>query len=328
MSLAPRPLRPAPPSGRIANLTVIILTFNEERHIERCIASLRGVASRVVVVDSHSTDRTCELACALGAEVLQNPWVNHATQFNWALDQAGITTTWVMRLDADEVLDEALSDWLSQSLDRVAPDVAGLTVNRQIHFLGRWIRHGDIYPRRLVRLWRTGSGRCEQRWMDEHIEVLGNVIHVDHDIADINLNNLTWWIGKHNHYATLEAMQVMLSRHQAAPSAGNKHAGAIGMQARMNRFFKDRVYAKTPIAIRALLYFVYRYFFRLGFLDGWQGLIYHSLQGLWYRFLIDVKIWEIEQLMNTRSAALATIIKTEYGFDVDPYSTAANNSPH
>lgn len=296
------------------DLTVIILTFNEERHIARCIASVQGFAARVVVVDSFSTDRTRDLAIQFGAEVMTNSWKNHATQFNWALDNADIRTTWIMRLDADEVVLPDLADALSPpALAKWGRNICGLTVNRQIHFLGRWIRHGGIYPIPVLRVWRTGLGRCEDRWMDEHILVTGGVGGIAADIADINLNNLTWWTEKHNNYATREAIDVLLAREQRASSTSDLRMSA---HTKLKRFAKKWVYGSLPSGLRPAVYFTYRFILRLGFLDGWPGLAFHVLQGFWYRFLVDAKLKEMERLMSDRQWDLSTLASREYGIDL------------
>lgn len=288
------------------SLTVIILAHDEARHIERCIASVRDVAARIVVVDSGSKDGTPDLARAMGAEVLHHAWVNYATQFNWAIDNAAATTDWTMRLDADEVV---LPGLLAKLRTLGSVGAQGITINRQIHFLGRWIRWGGIYPVRMLRLWRTGHGRCEDRWMDEHILVDGPVIHWDADIADINLNNIGWWTAKHNGYATREAIDELLR----AARADSADGGAIGGQAKAKRWIKRNVYAHLPLGGRAAAYFVYRYIVRLGFLDGWQGLAFHGLQGGWYRFLVDVKISEMRMAMAARQCSLADLAAQDYG---------------
>lgn len=283
----------------IPGLTVVVLTRNEARHIARCIASVRDFATRIVVVDSISTDATAALATEAGAEVVANAFVNHARQVNWALANCAIDTEWTMRLDADEIV----LPGFAAAFATVSGDAAGATLNRRIHFLGRWIRWGGIYPVRQLRLWRTGAGQCEDRWMDEHMIVDGPVVHLDTDFADINLNNLGWWTDKHNGYATREAIDALSGDTGAAPGGG---AGA-------KRWVKRNVYARLPLGTRALAYFVYRYVVRLGFLDGWQGLVFHGLQGGWYRFLVDAKIAEIRGLMATRGDDLARVVADEYG---------------
>jgi glycosyltransferase involved in cell wall biosynthesis len=285
-----------------ADLTIIILTYNESKHLTRCLQSIQYLAKRIVVVDCYSTDDTVNLAKSAGAEVLRNDWVNHSVQVNWALDNISIDTQWVMRLDADEVVTPELADALLLELQVMPEDVVGLTVNRQIHFLGRWIKHGGIYPLRMLRLWRKGYARCENRWMDEHMVVQqGRTYHIDSDIADINLNSLTWWTDKHNRYASREAVDLLM--HKNRKFIDNMDL-SLNTQARTKRWIKLKIYSRLPISTRSLLYFFYRYVFRLGFLDGWQGLVFHVLQGFWYRFLVDVKVAEVKCFMMENGTSL------------------------
>jgi glycosyltransferase involved in cell wall biosynthesis len=296
------------------DLTVIVLTLNEEKHIARCIGSTLGLARRVIVIDSGSTDQTCEIAAALGAEIYTNRWVNHASQLNWSLDNILIETEWVMRLDADEVITSGLGGCLNQRLPLIPSPIAGLTINRQIHFMGKWIRHGGIYPIQVLRIWRNGQGRCENRWMDEHIVVKGALLHLDADIADINLNNMTWWVAKHNQYSIREAIELLRSE-QTLDRDENKGA-VMSRQARIKRWLKSSVYTHLPLGLRSGAYFGYRYVLRLGFLDGWRGLAFHFLQGLWYRFLVDVKVYEIRTWMVVRKQTLREVVQAEFGLDI------------
>lgn len=290
-------------------LTVIILAQDEAHHIARCLASVCGIAARIVVVDSGSADATCTLAAAAGAEVVHHDWTNYAQQFNWAIDTLGVTEGWTMRLDADEVVSPDLAAQIAAFIAQTPADspVAGATIDRAIHFLGRKIRWGGMYPTQVIRLWRSGRGRVENRWMDEHVVVAGTVVHIPGEIADINLNSIGWWTAKHNSYATREAID------QLTLDTGAPISGEMGRQARRKRWLKDQFYARLPLGLRPLLYFLYRYVVLLGFLDGWQGLAFHGLQGFWYRFLVDVKIAELRQLMRTRGDDLATVVRDEYG---------------
>ena len=296
-----------------ADLTVIILTLNEEKHIARCLQSLRGLARRVVVVDCLSTDGTVILAQAQGAEVVQHAWVNHSAQVNWALDNVPIKTKWTMRLDADEVVTPELVAALNNGLSGYPDEVTGLTVNRQIHFLERWIRHGGIYPVQVLRVWRTGHSRCENRWMDEHMVVESEIAHVNADIADINLNNISWWTDKHNRYASREAVDLFL-QHRGVGQVSD--SARLNFQASAKRWLKLKVYARLPLGLRALLYFLYRYFLRVGFLDGWQGFVFHFLQGFWYRFLVDVKVGEVEQYIRDHNCEVVVAINNVLGIQV------------
>ncbi|TNJ40962.1 glycosyltransferase family 2 protein [Phaeobacter sp. B1627] len=275
-------------------LTALILTYNEEQHIERCIRSLSGVTDRVCIVDSFSTDRTVELAQALGAEVIQNPWKNYATQFQHGLDSFDIRSDWTMRIDADEYLEPALQEALRAWFIAPQPSVNALYLRRKIVFLGRPIQYGFFYPAMMLRVWRTGEGRIERRWMDEHI-VLDAPISatLKGDLVDHNLNDLTWWISKHNGYASREVYDMIeiLER-----SRREKDTGMVAMsgQAARKRFLKEQVYARLPSTLRASFYFFYRYVLGRGFLDGKAGFFFHFLQAYWYRTLVEAKLHELQ----------------------------------
>lgn len=279
-------------------ITAIILTRNEELHLARALASI-DFAERVVVVDSGSTDRTVDIARAHGAEVLSRAWLNYADQFNWALDAAEIVTPWTMRLDADEVIEPDLAANIAACLPALAPDVSGICFKRKHIFMGRWVRHGGRYPLTLLRLWRTGLGHVEERWMDEHVVVArGRAITLEGGFADINLNDTVFFTDKHNRYATREAIDALLGKYglggHAAPEPEDS---ATPLQARVRRRIKNRLYNRLPFGLGPLLYFLWRFIFQLGFMDGREGRIYHVLQGFWYRFLVDVRRLEFERAM-------------------------------
>lgn len=277
------------------SITAVILTFNEELHIERCIRSLEGVVERVCVIDSFSTDRTVEISKHLGAEVFQNPWPGHAAQFQWALDTIHVTSDWTLRIDADEYLDENLRNLLTQG--QLQTNINGYYLRRKIIFLGRPITHGFFYPLKIMRLWRTGEGRMEQRRMDEHI-VLSNpktTVLEGGDLVDENLNSLSWWIEKHNGYATLEAISRIESE-MGQTTTDQKLSG----QAARKRWLKERVYTRLPSTLRAGLYFFYRYILGRGFLDGKEGFFFHFFQAYWYRTLVEAKYFEIKKVKRSK----------------------------
>lgn len=272
------------------SVTALILTYNEELHISRCINSIYGIVEKVVVIDSFSTDATVDIAKELGAHVIQNPWKNHATQFNWGLDNADIDTEWILRLDADEYLENKSE--LVAKLEHVTQDISGIYLNRKYYFLGNWVKYGGMYPISHLRIWRYGDGRVENRWMDERtILTSGRAIHIDVNIIDDNFNTLSWWIDKHNGYATREMLDSLNIKYQFMPNVNNLDHEA-GKQAYLKRFMKEKVYSRFPLFIRPFLYFFYRYIIKLGFLDGKTGFIFHFLQAFWYRMLVDFKIYE------------------------------------
>lgn len=281
----------------ICDLTVLVLTLNEEMHIRRCLESANSVAARVVVIDSGSIDQTCEIAKALGADVFSNLFTTHAKQLNWALDHVGVTTKWVMKLDADEYLTSELTEQLPAVLAQAREATSGYTINLRRIFMGKWLRYGALYPIHLLRIWRFGQGCCEERLMDEHLVVQGEVEHINADFADDNLNSLTWWTDKHNKYASREAVELLnlqyhfMSNDSDASFRGSKRAG-------VKRWVKEVLYARLPGGFRACAYFFYRYVIRLGFLDGREGTAFHFLQGFWYRYLVDAKVAEVKRYMR------------------------------
>lgn len=286
--------------GAGGRLSVLILTHNEESNIGKCLQSMRALDPAVYIVDSGSTDATLEICRSFGAVVAQHAWKNYADQFNWGLDHFDIPTDWIMRMDADEQLTPELVQALREFLRRPPAEVSGVWVRRRVHFMGRWIRHGGYYPTWLLRVFRNGRGRCEQRWMDEHIVVdSGTTLRLAADIIDDNTKDLTFWTDKHNRYADREVLDIL------ARDGGEESSAQPGGQAGARRWLKHHVYGRVPLFVRPLLYFIYRYFLRLGFLDGKEGLIFHFLQGFWYRFLVDAKLFEYRRGRGGLSQRLA-----------------------
>jgi glycosyltransferase involved in cell wall biosynthesis len=302
-------------------LAVVILTHNEERHIARALTSVAPIATEIFVVDSFSTDRTVELARSHGATVLQHGFVNYARQFQWALDNAPITASWIMRLDADELVEADLATTIRDELPRQPDDVAGINLKRKHIFLGRWIRHGGRYPLVLLRIWRRGHGRIENRWMDEHMILQGGrTITFEGGFADHNLNDLTFFTDKHNKYATREAIDVINERHRLFARDVDLSTEDGSRQAAIKRWIKEKVYNRIPYQISTPAYFLFRMIFQLGFLDGKEGLVYHGLQALWYRFLVGAKVDELEAAIAglREPAHIRAELRRLTGLAIDP----------
>lgn len=285
-----------------ADLTVLILTKNEEKNIGKCIESFKAIPSRFVIVDSYSSDRTKEICKQLDKKLrikgsrldfYENEWVNYATQFNWGLDNTNINTAWTMRMDADEEILPDLLKFLDQGLVKQTSETVGIVIRRRLIFLGKWIRHGGRYPEYLLRIFRSGRARCENRIMDEHLIVNdGKIVTIKADLVDHNQKSLEWWIGKHNWYSGREVIDHMETISGENSSELLDGSAASSQQAEKKRKIKDQGYYRLPLFFRAHLYFFYRYYLRLGFLDGKEGKIFHFLQAYWYRFLVDAKMYE------------------------------------
>ena len=299
-------------------LTIVILTYNEEIHIERCIRSLQPIANKIYIVDSFSSDRTVEIARSLGAEVEQRKWKNYADQFQWGLEHCGAgADSWIMRMDADEYLEPDLQRELQELLPNLPDDVDGIYLKRKVFFYRKWIRYGGVYPLVLLRIWRAGKGRIEQRWMDEHVVLLpgARTIAFEMNLVDDNRKGISFWISKHNQYASREAVDLLNQKYALL-----KHDDALmaidDPQAKRKRLIKEKVYSRLPVGIRAFFYFCYRYFLRWGFLDGRQGFIWDFMQGCWYGWGVDIKVMEIEERAHGDVEKMRQILREEHGITI------------
>jgi len=272
----------------MADVTAIVLTKNEEKNLPDCIRSVKGFARRIVVVDSGSTDKTLEIARAMGADVFYHPFSCYAHQFNWALDNADIETEWVLRLDADERMTPAV-------LNETAPILAmpresgvnGITMEAVFYMLGRAIRHGGAKKRKLM-LFRFGIGRVEERFMDEHTLLSsGKSVSIRAKFEHYDFKNIDHFVKKLNWYATREVMDAL--------GADEQPESLLDAHIKRTRKLKSGAYYKLPPFFRAFCLFVFRYIFQLGFLDGRAGLIYHFLYSYMYRFIVDAKLYEAKK---------------------------------
>lgn len=296
------------------DVTVIILTFNEELHIKRCLQNVNEFAKRVYVIDSFSTDKTVETAESMGAVVVPHAWPgNQAAQFNWALNNIQIDTEWVLRLDADEYLLPELIAEMRDIVPSLPLSVTGITFKRRHIFLDKWMKRG-IYPVMILRMFRHGKAICEQRLMDEHIELLeGENVTCENDFVDHNLNNLSWWAQKHVGYAVREAAELLDVEYSiSGTDSGDRHLSPATLKKR-NLKLK---YARQPLFWRSFAYFCYRYFFKLALLEGKEGFVWTFMQGWWYRTLVDAKIYEIKKACGNNPEKIKSYLKSEYHIDL------------
>ena len=260
-------------------ITTIILTKNEEKNIRDAIMSAYPISSRIVVIDCGSDDKTVTIAKDVGAEVFFHEWEGHARQFNWALDNCNIKTTWVFRLDADERISNELADEICIDLSSEdSKNINGYEMRWQIFFMNRRIKHGGTHRHYFLRLFRYGTGRVQDTILDEHIIVDGNVKRLSSDLIHYDYKGLDEWLKKHIHYSNLECQLMQQLSDGTSMKDGQKT--------------RRIVYYRLPFFIRAKLYFFFIFFIQLGFLDGTEGRIFHYLRAYWYRYLVDVKLYE------------------------------------
>ena len=189
------------------DITAIILTYNEEVHIRRCLENVKQFAKRIIIVDCFSKDKTCEIAKEMGAEVIQHEWPgNQAEQVNWLIDNVSINTKWILRLDADEYLMPDLIAELNEKLPTMDEGVSALSLSRARSYCGKILHHGIVNGIRIVRIFRTGKARYDKRIMDEHLSILdGKTIEMKHQFVDDNRLTIGQFTIKHENYASREA---------------------------------------------------------------------------------------------------------------------------
>ena len=297
-----------------SDITALILTKNEELHIERCIDSIKDLVSNIYVIDSGSTDNTRLICEKHQVNFFVNPFYNYSSQLNYGLKiLLENNCDWVLSIDADEFFTPKLIKEINNTFDKDIDQFSGLAFTRKVIFHGKILNFGGISSRQL-RLFRAKEGYCERHFMDEHIKVKGKIKNLNYPFFDCCLKDLSWWTAKHNLYSNREIVDMLFIIDNEKNS--NK---SLPIGAKIKRKIKIYIYCKMPIIIRAFLYFLVRYLFLLGFLDGIKGLIYYFLQGFWYRFLIDAKILELKEYAKRNNLTLEESIKPVLGIDISKF---------
>jgi glycosyltransferase involved in cell wall biosynthesis len=268
-------------------ISVIILTYNEEINLPDCLLSLHGLNANIFIVDSGSTDNTLNIAKQNHCHVTYHPFLNYAAQRNWAFDHLCIQTKWTLCLDADERLTEELVNEINSIIYKNDNEINGYLLCKRTVFMKKWIKYGGQYPSYHLRLFRTGKGRCESREYDQHFVVKGKIGRLKNDYMDVIGTDLSTWTLRHVRWADMEIKEVFQKNmeNQIKPFI-------FGNPIERKRFFRTYLYEKTPLFLRAFLFWFYVYFIRFGFLDGRSGLIFHTLRCFWFRFLVDAKFYE------------------------------------
>ncbi len=269
------------------NCSIVVITQNEESNIGRCLAACTRLADDVWVVDSFSSDRTVEIGKALGANVVSHEFESWGEQRNYALHTLPLRHEYVLLLDADEEIDETFARELAAQIEKGA--WVAFHVNFDIVFLGRVLRHAHENPP-VLRVVKRGYGRWVSEGAREYCVVDGPVGRIRARIRHEDRKGIFFWLIKQIRNAEREA-QVLLEKNARID------VGELSKGCHFERPFRvrlRRVYAKLPRVLRPGLVFCYRYFFRLGFLDGYPGLIFCLLHGLWYNLVIDVRLYEMK----------------------------------
>jgi glycosyltransferase involved in cell wall biosynthesis len=274
------------------DLTVIIITYQEEKNIAACINSVKKVTNNIFVVDSFSTDETQNILTNMDVTFCEHAFITYADKRNWAQNNNPFKTPWVFHLDADERFTPELAQWLINNFPSEKVKTDGFMFSRKTVFMDKWIRYGDHYPNFHLNLFKSDLGYVEDKAYDNHFVVKGNntLTIRNADIINIVANSIDQLILSHNKYATIEAKELVFGVEK-----GEVEAKLLGNPIERRRWLKVNIFQRNPMFLRSFLYFIYRYFLKLGFLDGKEGLVFHVLQGFWFRFLIDAKMLEIKK---------------------------------
>lgn len=278
------------------DFSFVILSYNEEVHLPLLLKSLQALNAPTFVLDSGSTDRTLAICEEFKVEVRQHSFENHPKQWHAALQTFNITTPWTIGLDADQILTPELYQKLQNFKDADYMGIDGIYFNRKFIFKGRWVRFGGFYPKYLLKMFRTDAGFSDlNENMDHRFVVPGKtILWKDGHIIEENLkeNEISFWITKHNRYSDLVAQEeierMKLLRSQTVDPQ------LFGNPDQRIAWFK-RIWWRLPLGFRPFLYLIYRLVIRVGILDGKEGILFHFLQGFWFRLIVDVKIAELRK---------------------------------
>ena len=272
-------------NAAVPGISVLILTRDEEVNIGACLASVSW-SDDVVVLDSHSVDRTVAVAMGCGARIYEREFDNYAGQRNFGLNGIGYKHEWVLMLDADERVPPDLQEEMLRTVASAPDEVALYMMRRRDHLFGRWLARSSGYPTWFGRLARVGRVRVE-RAINEEYHATGSTCRLGAHLDHYPFNNgFAAWIAKHNRYSTMEA-QLMMER--AGPASLRGLFASDPVARRKN--LKELVYAMPG---RPVVMFVALYLVRGGFLDGRAGLTYSMLRA-WYEYMIDCKYRELQR---------------------------------
>lgn len=282
-------------NNKLGSVAIVILTYNEEENIRQALESVHGWCNEIVIVDSFSKDKTIDICNEFECKIYRNNFKNFSEQRNFALSQTSISSEWVFFLDADEWIPDSLKNEISDVCSK-NPHFNGFYLNRKFMWMGEWVKRG-YYPTWTLRLFRHAEGKCEDRAVNEHIIVNGECSKLQNDYVHEDQKNISDWIKKHILRARLEAKELLNTRDK--DGYREVDISLFGSQEKRKRWLRYKVYNRIPPLVRPILYFLYRYVFLGGFLDGKKVFTYHFLQALWFPMLIDIFYIE-EYLKNNK----------------------------
>jgi glycosyltransferase involved in cell wall biosynthesis len=292
----------------VAPISAVVVTFNEEINIEDCLKSIVGWCQAIFVVDSGSTDNTIELCHRYTDLIYTHPFIDSASQWEWALQNLPLKTEWVLPMDADCRITPLLREQLVAATINPKIGVDGYYTRHQYFFWGVAMRGVKTYNMRLFKPAKVELDHSElvdfRFVVQGKTEVLSGATNESNKKEDV----IDFWIDKQQKFSTRLAIEEIL-RAQAVLS-WSIHPNLFGNYDQRIIWLKNRWY-QLPLFIRPLLYFSYRYFFKLGFLTGSTGLIFHFLHAFWFRLLVDLKIQNLRRQLASGEITIEQL-KTNY----------------
>jgi len=272
-------------------ISILILTFNEEIHIERLILNLINIFEDIIFVDSYSNDRTIEIINKYklknkSIRLYKNTFKSQSSQIIWSVQNIDIKNDFIFKLDADEIISNDLEIFLKNNFQNsnLLIENKGFAIKRKIFFYNKILKWGGMNDIYVNRIFNKNFYKVEDRLMDEHILIKGKIKKIKNGyILDKNLNTLDQYIKKHLDYSTNEAIEFK-------NKFVNNKEFKITLNVLIKKKIKYLIYYKIPPFFRSFLFFIYRYILLLGFLDGRSGLCFHIINTFFYRFITDVKI--------------------------------------
>jgi len=273
-------------------ISVLIMTFNEELNIVRCIKSVIDNFSQVIVVDSFSSDNTKNIIQDFAnVKLYENKFTHWADQRNWMLENCHIDNEWVFFLDADESITQDFFEELWQKFSSKNPDITSFFVNKDLYFLGKNIRRAYSHPKIRLIFCRVGL-TYHAEGAREYATIEGESGEIHTPLIHEDLRPFNHWVTKHLKNAEREKNLFL------APKENSAESISLPVLLRLRKAIRVQIYNKLPLVLRPLVNFSYRYFIKLGILDGVPGLLYCFNQALWYEYVIVIKILEEKRRLN------------------------------